>query len=91
MTISALPAWAHEDADDEALQSAGFVRSGVEVSILDADGASFPPGVGEIAVRGDIVMRGYWRNDDANAASLSGGWLRTGESAASMQGPSAHS
>ena len=31
MTISALPAWAHKNHDDEALQSAGFVRSGVEV------------------------------------------------------------
>ncbi len=80
MTISALPAWAHEDANDEALQSAGFVRSGVEVRILDADGAVAPHGkVGEIAVRGDVVMRGYWRNDEANAASSRGGWLRTGD------------
>jgi acyl-CoA synthetase (AMP-forming)/AMP-acid ligase II len=80
MTISALSAWAHENADDEALQSAGFVRSGVEVRILDADGSIAPRGeVGEIAVRGDVVMRGYWRNDDANAASLSDGWLRTGD------------
>jgi acyl-CoA synthetase (AMP-forming)/AMP-acid ligase II len=80
MTISALPAWAHENTDDEALQSAGFVRSGVEVRILDADGAIAPHGeVGEIAVRGDVVMRGYWRNEDADAASLRDGWLRTGD------------
>src|SRR3984885_8743462 len=80
MTISALPAWAHENTDDETLRSAGFIRSGVEVRILDTDGAIAPLGeVGEIAVRGDIVMRGYWRNDDANAASLSDGWLRTGD------------
>jgi acyl-CoA synthetase (AMP-forming)/AMP-acid ligase II len=80
MTISALPAWAHKNHDDEALQSAGFVRSGVEVRILDADGAVAPhEEVGEIAVRGDVVMQGYWRNDDANAASLSDGWLKTGD------------
>jgi acyl-CoA synthetase (AMP-forming)/AMP-acid ligase II len=80
MTISALPAWAHENTDDETLRSAGFIRSGVEVRILDTDGAIAPLGeVGEIAVRGDVVMRGYWRNDDANAASLSDGWLRTGD------------
>ena len=80
MTISYLPAWAHEEADDETLQSAGFVRSGVEARILDADGAPLAAGgVGEIAVRGDVVMRGYWRNDAANAASLTNGWLRTGD------------
>jgi acyl-CoA synthetase (AMP-forming)/AMP-acid ligase II len=80
MTISYLPDWAHEAADDETLQSAGFVRSGVEVRILGVDGAALPPGEGgEIAVRGDVVMRGYWRNDAANAASLAGGWLRTGD------------
>jgi acyl-CoA synthetase (AMP-forming)/AMP-acid ligase II len=80
MTISALPAWAHENADDETLQSAGFVRSGVEVRILDGECVVAPHGdFGEIAVRGDVVMRGYWRNDDANAASLHDGWLRTGD------------
>jgi hypothetical protein len=80
MTISALPAWAHKNRDDEALQSAGFVRSGVEVRILDADGAVAPhEEIGEIAVRGDVVMRGYWRNNDANAACLSDGWLKTGD------------
>src|SRR5262249_40372785 len=80
MTISYLPTWTHEDADDEALGSAGFVRSGVEIRILDDEGAPLPAGdVGEIAVKGDVVMRGYWRNADANAASLRDGWLRTGD------------
>ncbi|RBP16057.1 acyl-CoA synthetase (AMP-forming)/AMP-acid ligase II [Roseiarcus fermentans] len=80
MTISVLPAWAHETAGDEALQSAGFVRSGVEVRILDSVGDAAPRGaIGEIAVRGDVVMRGYWRNDAANAASLRNGWLLTGD------------
>jgi acyl-CoA synthetase (AMP-forming)/AMP-acid ligase II len=80
MTISCLPAWAHENADDETLRSAGFIRSGVEVRILSADGAAAPQGeTGEIAVRGDVVMRGYWRNDAANASSFAGGWLKTGD------------
>ena len=80
MTISGLPAWAHDNADDETLQSAGFVRSGVEVHILDSDGAVVPYGdIGEIAVRGDVVMQGYWRNAAANAATLRDGWLRTGD------------
>jgi len=80
MTISYLPAWAHEGADDETLQSVGFVRSGVEVRIVDVAAFSLPPGdTGEIVVRGDVVMEGYWRNEEANAASFAGGWLRTGD------------
>jgi len=80
MTISYLPAWAHKDADDETLQSAGFVRSGVEVRIFDSAASLVPRGeIGEIAVRGDVVMEGYWRNEEANAASFAGRWLRTGD------------
>jgi acyl-CoA synthetase (AMP-forming)/AMP-acid ligase II len=78
MTIAYLPAWAHEDADDETLQSAGFVRSGVEVRILDGAASPVPRGeTGEIAVHSDGAMEGYWRDEEANAASFAGGWLRT--------------
>ena len=67
-------------ADDETLQSAGFIRSGVETRILGADGAALARGeTGEIAVRGDVVMRGYWRNEAANVSSLADGWLKTGD------------
>jgi long-chain acyl-CoA synthetase len=39
-----------------------------------------PPGeVGEIMCRGDVVMQGYWQNEEATSASLAGGWLRTGD------------
>jgi long-chain acyl-CoA synthetase len=80
MTISYLPALAHESADDELLRSAGFVRAGVDVQILDEDGRpTVPGGAGEIAVRGDVVMRGYWDNPTANAATFAGDWLRTGD------------
>jgi acyl-CoA synthetase (AMP-forming)/AMP-acid ligase II len=80
MTISYLPAWAHSPEDEEALKSAGFVRSGVEVRLLDEDGDVVLQGrIGEIAVRGDVVMRGYWQNPAANAAAFVGDWLRTGD------------
>ena len=34
---------------------------------------------GEVLVRADVVMRGYWDNPDATAATLAGGWLHTGD------------
>src|SRR5262249_31310813 len=35
--------------------------------------------VGEVCVRGDVVMAGYWRNAEATASSLHDGWLWTGD------------
>lgn len=80
MTISYLPAQDHLSTDEETLLSAGYVRSGVEVAIIGEDGAQLAAGeTGEIAVRGDVVMAGYWRNEKATAAALRGGWLHTGD------------
>lgn len=53
---------------------------GVEVRVCDEDGAERPAGVtGEIRVRGATITPGYWRNPTANARTLAGGWLRTGD------------
>ncbi len=80
-TITAMPKhmYAH-GLSEERLVSVGIVRTGVEVRVTDDAGVPLPRGeVGEIAVRGDIVMRGYWNNPEATARAIRGGWLFTGD------------
>ncbi len=62
------------------LASAGRPYACVEVKIADADDRELPAGeTGEILCRGDVVMPGYWRDPDASAVTLRGGWLHTGD------------
>ena len=64
----------------ERLASVGRAQSAVEVRIGDAEGQPLPPGNhGEIMVKGDTVMPGYWQNPDASAKTLLNGWLMTGD------------
>ncbi len=64
----------------ERLGSVGVAQTPVQVRVADAQGRPLPPGeVGEVLVRGDSVMRGYWRNPEASAAALRDGWLWTGD------------
>ncbi len=76
MTITVMPA-------SEALDhpgSCGRAFHGVEIRIADAGGEPVPDGAdGEVLVRGDVVMRGYWDNPAATAATLANGWLHTGD------------
>jgi fatty-acyl-CoA synthase len=59
--------------------SIGRPMPGVDVALLDDDGAEVERGEpGEICVRGPR-MSGYWRDDEASKAALAGGWLHTGD------------
>jgi acyl-CoA synthetase (AMP-forming)/AMP-acid ligase II len=54
--------------------------TGVDIVILDELGNVLPPRTqGEVSIRGANVMHGYLNNPDANAASFSGGYFRTGD------------
>ncbi|CAG0978808.1 long-chain acyl-CoA synthetase [Burkholderiales bacterium] len=78
MTITAMGRELVADAiargDDARLGSVGVAQTGIEIAI--AGDAGEP---GEVLVRGRTVMRGYWRNPDATARTLAGGWLHTGD------------
>ena len=60
--------------------SVGLPVPGVEMRIVDEEGRSCVDGeVGEIAVRGENVMKGYWNQAEATAEVMREGWLLTGD------------
>ena len=84
MTITALarehladtahPRWA------ERIASVGVAHSCVQVRVVDGQDRPVPAGEpGEVVVRGETVMAGYWGNAEATAQTLRGGWLHTGD------------
>lgn len=82
VTIARLTREDHIEAQrsfPERLMSTGRPYTTVDVGIVDDKGNIVTVGEGEIVVRGDVVMRGYWRNDEATTHVFTEGWLHTGD------------
>jgi acyl-CoA synthetase (AMP-forming)/AMP-acid ligase II len=84
MTITTLSKEEHLVEGDPArlkrLTSAGREVTGVRVRVVDEEERDVSIGhVGEIVVRSDLVMKGYWNSPDVTAETLKGGWLHTGD------------
>jgi long-chain acyl-CoA synthetase len=84
MTITAMGKAIHAATEHpryaERLASVGQAFTGVEVSVGDGHDRPLPANeIGEVLVRGDPVMAGYWDNPGASAETLRGGWLHTGD------------
>jgi acyl-CoA synthetase (AMP-forming)/AMP-acid ligase II len=77
MTITVLGLEEHA-AGGRLLSSAGRPWRGVEVRVVDDDGADVEPGdPGEVIVRGPQLMSGYWHQPELTGQALRGGWLHT--------------
>ena len=62
------------------LGSSGFIVPGLELKICNEQGDSLPAGEkGEIVVKGENVMAGYWKNEKATCETVRDGWLFTGD------------
>ncbi len=60
--------------------SSGRVVKPMDIKICDEDGKEIPDGeTGEIVIRGENVMAGYWKNPEATAKTIVDGWLHTGD------------
>ena len=68
----------------EKLASTGHAIPGVEIRVVDPDGKDVPrdgKSIGEIVARSDGVMEGYWKQPEATAEVMRGGWFHTGDMA----------
>lgn len=76
----ATPVISTNAADYYRFGSSGKLVNPIEVKICDADGKELPTGeMGEIVVKGENVMAGYWKNPTATAETVKDGWLYTGD------------
>ncbi|SDE85076.1 long-chain acyl-CoA synthetase [Thermus arciformis] len=65
---------------ERRLGSVGLPFPGVEAKVVDEEGKELPPGeVGELAIKGPNVMKGYWNRPEETQKALRDGWLFTGD------------
>ena len=79
--IATIMAHEEEVLDTPQARSCGQPAVGVEVRVLDdeTDGTAQPGVVGEVLIRGENVMAGYWNKPGDTAAAMLDGWYRTGD------------
>lgn len=66
--------------DNHKLGSSGTIPQNLEIKICDMDGKELPQGEkGEIVIRGENVMKGYWKNEEATKDTIREEWLFTGD------------
>lgn len=76
----ASPVISSSSAAKHKLGSSGYLVKPLDLKICDEDGNALPVGEkGEIVIRGENVMVGYWNNPAATAESIKDGWLYTGD------------
>lgn len=64
----------------QKMGSSGLIVPNLEISIRNEDDEELPAGQsGEIVVKGENVMKGYWRNEKATKETIRDGWLYTGD------------
>lgn len=64
----------------QRLASIGVAQTPVQIRITDEQGHDLPLGeIGEVLIKGDSVMAGYWHNPEATQAAIRDGWLFTGD------------
>lgn len=70
-----------EDPPEVLAETVGRPQRGVEVAVVDEDGAPLPPGeIGRVRVRGACVMRGYWKAPEMTSRVLGpDGWLMSSD------------
>ena len=60
--------------------SAGHAIPDIEICVQDSDNHILPTGeTGEFCVKGPLIMKGYWKNQEATAETIVDGWLHTGD------------